>query len=457
MNCTENQQKPILICGMHRSGTSLIAQMLFACGLYLGEESTLMKAHTEENPTGYWEYNEIVNFSEELITKLNGSWSNPNPFKNPSWLLDINLKKEQRLAIEILHPLINSGRIWGWKDPRLTIILPFWKTLFPQLKLIICVRNPMEVAYSLSKRLNGHVDYDHGLKLWQDYHEILLRDSAGLETIVVHYKTMLLEPKKELNRICKFINLSPAKRNLDSAINRIKTNLYRSVASEELLSNCDTIPKTLFEIYQSFTEKAGDNFIDSKGHPVNSDFRFNHILEKALITSTTTFDRNFRIIKSLKYEIHKMNRTIKKLNIEVYEHKQTINRLQVIHGELNEVILSRELRKNLRFKRPSNNLEFHLKDNDIFKNIYHYIMIKKSRMFDKRYYLLNYPDVVKADMDPLWHYVQIGWKESRNPSSIFNSDYYLEKNNDVKQSGINPLIHYIRHGKKEGRRTMPLS
>jgi len=93
----------------------------------------------------------------------------------------------------------------------------------------------------------------------------------------------------------------------------------------------------------------------------------------------------------------------------------------------------------------------------MFKNIYHYLMIKKARLFDKRYYLMNYSDVVKADIDPLWHFVYTGWKEFRNPSPFFNTDFYLKSNIDVKQSGINPLIHYIRYGKKEGRRTIPLS
>ena len=361
MICTENQQKPILICGMHRSGTSLIAQMLFACGLYLGEESTLMKAHTEENPTGYWEYNEIVNFSEELITRLQGSWSNPNPFKNPAWLLDINLKEEQQLAVEILRPLIKSGRIWGWKDPRLTITLPFWKTIFPKFKLIICLRNPLEVAFSLSKRLNGHVDYDPGLKLWQDYHEILLRDWAGLDSIVVHYKTMLLEPKKVLNRICKFINLSPSNKNFESAIMRIKTNLYRSIASVELLKNSETIPTTLFEIYHSFTEKAGDNINKNREYSINNNDQCKQILERALRTSTNTFDRNFRLITSLKNDVSEKNIAINKLRMKANEYEQTMTRLPVIHSQLKEVLINRSLSNSWRFTRPFRKLRNLLK------------------------------------------------------------------------------------------------
>jgi hypothetical protein len=54
MNHSKANKMPILICGMHRSGTSLIAQMLAACGLYLGEQSDMMQAHPHDNPSGYW-------------------------------------------------------------------------------------------------------------------------------------------------------------------------------------------------------------------------------------------------------------------------------------------------------------------------------------------------------------------------------------------------------------------
>lgn len=80
-----------------------------------------------------------------------------------------------------------------------------------------------------------------------------------------------------------------------------------------------------------------------------------------------------------------------------------------------------------------------------------YIIIKKSGLFDAHYYLQEYKDVLLADIDPLMHFITIGWKEGRNPSQSFDTNYYLDMNPDVNQFGINPLVHYIRHGEKEGR------
>lgn len=80
-----------------------------------------------------------------------------------------------------------------------------------------------------------------------------------------------------------------------------------------------------------------------------------------------------------------------------------------------------------------------------------YFILRKSGFFDDAFYLLHYPDVRIADVDPLWHFIRIGWKEGRNPSPFFDTTYYLESNPDVKQAGINPVIHYLKSGEKEGR------
>lgn len=81
-----------------------------------------------------------------------------------------------------------------------------------------------------------------------------------------------------------------------------------------------------------------------------------------------------------------------------------------------------------------------------------YKIIKKSGLFDEKYYLTTYEDIRKKDLDPIKHYIKFGWKEGRNPSSYFETNFYLENNNDVKKNKINPLIHYILHGSKEGRK-----
>lgn len=80
-----------------------------------------------------------------------------------------------------------------------------------------------------------------------------------------------------------------------------------------------------------------------------------------------------------------------------------------------------------------------------------YLIIKKSGLFDANYYYEQYPDVRRADMDPLMHFVKHGWREGRNPNGQFNTSYYLKKYKDVQNAEVNPFVHYIRHGQNEHR------
>ncbi|KFL33536.1 MULTISPECIES: glycosyltransferase family 2 protein [unclassified Sulfurospirillum] len=82
-----------------------------------------------------------------------------------------------------------------------------------------------------------------------------------------------------------------------------------------------------------------------------------------------------------------------------------------------------------------------------------YKIIKSSGLFDAIYYLQEYADIRQADIDPLKHFCECGWKEGRNPSEKFDTDFYLETHLDVRNAGINPLVHFIKYGAKEGRKT----
>ncbi len=82
-------------------------------------------------------------------------------------------------------------------------------------------------------------------------------------------------------------------------------------------------------------------------------------------------------------------------------------------------------------------------------------LIEASPLFDKKWYLSQYPDVKKRKMKAAKHYIKLGYKEGRNPSPYFNGKDYLKRYKDVAKSGVNPLVHYLLHGAKEGRSYKP--
>lgn len=77
-------------------------------------------------------------------------------------------------------------------------------------------------------------------------------------------------------------------------------------------------------------------------------------------------------------------------------------------------------------------------------------IINEFDLFDEEYYLNENKDIPR-ELDPLTHYLLVGWKEGRNPSNEFDTKYYLNKHDDIKRSGINPLVHYAIYGRNEKR------
>ena len=110
-----------------------------------------------------------------------------------------------RLLIEGFH----LAKIWGWKDPRNSLTLPFWEDLLPGLKTLVIVRNPLEVAYSMRKR-NG-TSYAFGLRLWEIYNRRLVEAVGKHERLVTHYDLFFENAEKELQRIANFVGLPDAK------------------------------------------------------------------------------------------------------------------------------------------------------------------------------------------------------------------------------------------------------
>ncbi|MCI5141335.1 MAG: hypothetical protein D3909_06330 [Candidatus Electrothrix sp. ATG1] len=75
-----------------------------------------------------------------------------------------------------------------------------------------------------------------------------------------------------------------------------------------------------------------------------------------------------------------------------------------------------------------------------------YRVILRSGIFDREFYLREYPDVLFQDMDPLVHYCRTGWQENRKPNASFEPLEYSDSRS--LPSGTHPLLHYLEEGKQ---------
>ena len=81
-------------------------------------------------------------------------------------------------------------------------------------------------------------------------------------------------------------------------------------------------------------------------------------------------------------------------------------------------------------------------------------VLERSALFDPTWYLERYPDVRKAGLDPVHHFLRHGAAEGRDPGPEFGTAAYLAANPDVAAAGANALLHYLTFGRAEGR-TLP--
>jgi len=198
---SSHDQTVICIAGAHRSGTSMLTRLLHACGLYLGPKKQLMPPQAD-NPDGFWEHLGFVALNDELLNELGGAWDlPPEATENFKHVRLDPLRMKARLLAEGF----NWSRIWGWKDPRNSLTLPFWQDLFPGLKTLIMVRNPLEVAHSMKER-NG-TSYSFGLRLWEIYNRRVIEAVNQQERLITHYNLFFEDAESELRRIAEFIGL----------------------------------------------------------------------------------------------------------------------------------------------------------------------------------------------------------------------------------------------------------
>lgn len=76
---------------------------------------------------------------------------------------------------------------------------------------------------------------------------------------------------------------------------------------------------------------------------------------------------------------------------------------------------------------------------------------------DQAWYLDRNPDVARAGLAPLVHYLAVGGDEGRSPSPLFDESWYRLRNaQELAATGLTGLEHYIRAGAVRGLDPHPL-
>ena len=84
-----------------------------------------------------------------------------------------------------------------------------------------------------------------------------------------------------------------------------------------------------------------------------------------------------------------------------------------------------------------------------------YWKIKASGIFDPIFYLEINPDVAVQGIDPLVHYLRVGWREGRFPHILFNIPFYFNQFPENLSNAAEPILHFISEGWLQGKKPNP--
>ena len=248
----------VCITGMHRSGTSMVARLLNLCGLYLGPEEEFVKPGFD-NPEGFWENNRFMAINEALLVQFGGDWDYP-PELSEGWETKPEIVRFNEMAEELAGSF-HGHEPWGWKDPRNCLTFLFWKSLFPDMKVVICIRNPLDVAESLKRR-----NYNSGiftLRLWLTYNQHLLAFTKSDQRIITHYESYFTNPESELNRVLSFLGLDASRETIERVCKTVSFSLRHHRSRMQDLKKAG-VPPEIMKLYMQMSAEAGPVYQELK-------------------------------------------------------------------------------------------------------------------------------------------------------------------------------------------------
>lgn len=269
--------RPLILLGMHRSGTSLTTRLLVDIGIHMG--SWLSRDA------------EAVHFqrlNRRIFSAVSVKWGEVDPLVQAVRSEEFVEQQAEAVQKALVRkwrfydrdPVIvnffgrqlwqevcqDNSLAWGWKDPRTAITLPIWIRVFPHARWLHVLRNGIDVTISVHRRslkqqrkLRNRVipidysprtlDFAYGFRLWETYvasileHKDLIPADQYLE---MRYEDLLAAPERELRRVADFADYSVGEDVLTAACKRIdKSRLDNSAFAaqySELITELRTSP-----------------------------------------------------------------------------------------------------------------------------------------------------------------------------------------------------------------------
>ena len=227
----------IVITGMHRSGTSMVAALVQMLGVsQLGQKPMKPAA---DNPDGFWEDLALQKISDDLLAASGYSWRNLGG-EMTSKASKVNETLIATARKDVYQLRQDIGEPWFIKDPRICLVFEEWsRILLLKAPVIFIVRDPHDVASSLMQR--DSIAQQEALALWYRYNRTFLNSLRNVKNLVLDYDATCEKPKSAQSGVETFIErtLSRASNESFKVTNQVifnprKTESPRGVSKAQL-------------------------------------------------------------------------------------------------------------------------------------------------------------------------------------------------------------------------------
>lgn len=188
----------ILVLGMHRSGTSALTRVLNLLGGALPSD---LLGSNHSNPEGHWESLRAIEINDGLLGALGRRWDDIRELP-ADWLQ----RPETDIARQQVRAFVDrelGAPLSVLKEPRLCHLAPLWIEVLEeagiQPKLIVPVRHPAEVAFSLARR--DALAVGRSLLMWTQHVLDAELSSRGRPRVISRFNDLLDDWRAETARI----------------------------------------------------------------------------------------------------------------------------------------------------------------------------------------------------------------------------------------------------------------
>ena len=264
-----NKTGPIIITGMHRSGTSLLSKILMKKGVFMGSK-------LDSNSESIF----FQRINKWILSCIGSSWDNPRTLKdleaedinvisnrlnkvlNSRFSKSLFLGKKDLLYNKSLNEM---DIVWGWKDPVNTFTLFIWKQIFPNSKIININRHPLDVSASLINRESNLKSKDKeslfpeflssllpvlsinkgdvlssfniknindGLTLYKKYIDEMKSNNELYNVLDIKYEDLIMDSNKVLKEIFDYLNINISDdqcRKIDKNLDKSRVNVFKNI------------------------------------------------------------------------------------------------------------------------------------------------------------------------------------------------------------------------------------